>query len=193
MAHRSILKPWWSPVTWTEGSQKVEGNGCHMLSYIIYTLKYISQGLCHHRWLWILFVPVLWYKKSAGVCQQDRFYTLEMRERDRDRERSFILSMPPHQHSDHIAFISDLATILCLHPFFLFWFVSLHPWKQNFLLCLWCFRKCYSRTAFCPIRKIVASEKKWHFKIKQGKTTHWNGSYIFSSRSFQQSYTGVFF
>lgn len=60
------------------------------------------------------------YKKSTGVCQQDRFYTLEMRERERDRERSFILSMPLHQHSAHIAFISDLATILCLHSFFLF-------------------------------------------------------------------------
>lgn len=152
----------------------------------------ISQELCHHHWLWILFVPVLWYKKSTGVCQQDRFYTLEMREREHDRERSFILSMPLHQHSDHIAFISDLATILCLHSFSLFWFVSLHCWKQNFLLCfdscLSPFRTCYTVTVdlirnslLSPLleERILAFEKNWYFKIKQGKTTHWNGNYIF--------------
>lgn len=36
-------------------------------------------------------------------------------------------------------------------------------------------------TACCPLleERILAFEKNWHFKIKQGKTTHWNGNYIF--------------
>lgn len=128
---------------------------------------------CHQHCLWTLFVPVLWYKKSAGVCQEDRFYTLEMRERERDRERSFILSMPLHQHSDHIAFISDLATILCLHSFFLFWFVSPHCWKQNFLLC---FDSCLSSvTKRCAVTvdltrsSLLSRSKKESWPLKKKK------------------------
>lgn len=47
--------------------------------------KYLSHGLCHH-WLWILFAPVLRYKKIARMCQQDRFYTLEMRGQEHGRK-----------------------------------------------------------------------------------------------------------
>lgn len=110
--------------------------------------KFLSQGLCHHR-LWIPFVPVLRYKNGVRACQQDRFRTLEMRGRERDSGRSFILPMP-HQHSDHIAFISDPTSLLCLCASFSFWFICLHCWKQNFLLCndshLSSFRKCYAIT-----------------------------------------------
>ena len=122
------------------------GGSCWALSLGMY----LSQGLCHHHWLWIPFVPVLRYEKSTRVCQQDSFYALEMRGREQDRERSFILSMPLHQHSDHIAFISDPATLLCLYSSFFFWFIYFHCWKQNFLICidshLSSFRKCYTVT-----------------------------------------------
>lgn len=135
--------------------------------------KFLSEGLCHHHWLWILFVPVLQYKNSVRVCQQDRFYILEMRGRERDSGRSFILSMP-HQHSDHIAFISDPTTLLRLPSSFLFWFISLHCCKQNFLLCndshLSSFRKCYTitvaivRNSLLPtVRRTPAFETNWHF------------------------------
>lgn len=184
ITQRRILKSWWNPVPCTEGSQKVGENGRQLLSPSL--SKYLSQGLCHHHRLWIPFVPVFRYKKSARVCQQDRFYTLEMRGWERDRERSFILSMPLHQHSDHIAFISDPATLLCLYSSFLFWFIyHLHRWKQNFLLCIGQSSLFFQEMLHCHCcshkEQLVASCKKnkhWPlkptgiFKIKQDKTTH---------------------
>lgn len=165
------------------------GNGWQVLSCIIYMLKYISQGLCHNHWLWILFVPVF-YIKRAQECVNRTDFTHWKWESESATERDlsscqclFIniqLTLPSFQTSPlSSAFIlfsySDSSLFTAENKTFSFplTVVSLLSGNATPSLLI------SSGSAHCPIRRILAFEKEWHFKIKQGKTTHWNGSSIF--------------
>lgn len=120
--------------------------------------NYISEGLCHHHWLWILFVPVLWYKKSAGQI----LHTGNERARARQREIFHLVNGSSSTFRSH-----------CLHfrprhyplPsfFFLIRILSLHSWKQNFLLCFdscLSLTKCYTVTVGLIRNSLLSHQKK---------------------------------
>lgn len=125
------------------------------------------------------------WKESKSVSTGQILHTGNKKERA--QQRSFILSMALHQNSDHIPFISDPATLLCLYSSFSFpCSDSSHSIAENknSLLCidsgLTSFMKCYTDIVALVRNSLVPpcmKKELWHlkpigiFKIKEGKTT----------------------
>lgn len=182
----------------TKGSKKWEKNGRQLLSPSL--RRYLSQGLCHHHWLWISFALVSWYKKSTKCVSMGQILQAG-NERARGRQREIF----------HLANASSsIFRSHCLHfrpchsPLPLFFFlvlIHLFPqlkpkvsplhWQLPLFFQEMLHHHCCSHKEQLVVPCKDAFETNWHFKIKQSKTTHVSGSYV-SFRFTEQSYTGVF-
>lgn len=94
---------------WTEQGRH---NGRKQDQLLSFSLRPGSvSGLCCQGRSWIPFVHC-WIVKEEQVCLNRADLPTE---NENGRERSFILSVPLHQNSNHIALISDASILLCFY------------------------------------------------------------------------------
>lgn len=156
--------------------------------------KCLSKGLSPLTVNPVCSSVVIW-KESKSVSTGQILHTGNKKEKA--QQRSFILSMALHQNSDHIPFISDPATLLCLSSssysvpcsdlsLSIAENKTLSPlhwqWAHFFYEMLhWQSCSCKEQLGALCMKKEL-----WHlkpigiFKIKEGKTTHSSWSSVSS-------------